>query len=558
MRTSTLDLENPRAPKPPLKSAGNSAFGQGLSAAAREKELQRIKGMKIAQSAVQGIGMSTKEIRGSWMSTPNYALPVSLLFTRATNQRIMLGTEPDHVLSTSLLYNSLVHDSRFMQVPTSQAAPGDIVIQSGLSPDGYAGIVVDHGRIISESSKGVQNNSSLLEIGHRIPPMFLFRYIGVQKYPGYTLALLANAGFDPDEPRIPAGQSGGGQWTSGGGGNEVQNGKEQMEMAPSLTVSSGRNSLLSDEFGRQVTGQNVDRSSAEDNGQPGTGQVTGSGTGTKDQLGKALQELDDGYAKEVQDIENMSGITDKEKNAGLQSLEQKYQKTRTDLQNRIAKIEQLAEDMAFAYGGKASDYYKVLDDTDPKVQELMGDLDHLESYGFKDAFLLELRNAQGQKPLAPSDPHVLRSALGAGIGVIGEGEGAPESSAVEEAADGAKKAFQMLKNALDGAKRAAKTAEELAAENPGKSVQNEKMLRDADGKIVVDPVTGEGRRVDHVVIDQEAGTAKAYETTGDNVDKRLQQQKEERIRDAGGTYVRDKKTGKLIPIEGVSEVRRQK
>ncbi len=42
--------------------------------------------MKIAQSAVQGIGMSTKEIRGSWMNTQNYAFAVSLLFTRATKR----------------------------------------------------------------------------------------------------------------------------------------------------------------------------------------------------------------------------------------------------------------------------------------------------------------------------------------------------------------------------------------------------------------------------------------------------------------------------------------
>jgi hypothetical protein len=45
--------------------------------------------------------------------------------------------------------------------------------------------------------------------------MPLFRYIGVQKNPGYTLAALANAGFNPDEPRLPAGQPCGGQWTSG-------------------------------------------------------------------------------------------------------------------------------------------------------------------------------------------------------------------------------------------------------------------------------------------------------------------------------------------------------
>jgi len=57
------------------------------------------------------------------MNDPNYALAVSLLFTRATNQRIMLGTEPNHVLSTSLLYNSLLHDSRFMQVPMAMPRP---------------------------------------------------------------------------------------------------------------------------------------------------------------------------------------------------------------------------------------------------------------------------------------------------------------------------------------------------------------------------------------------------------------------------------------------------
>jgi hypothetical protein len=214
MNNSTLNLENPRAPKP-LRPGSHPGSAQGASAAAREEELQRVEGMKIAQSAVQGIGMSTKEIRGTGLNNPNYALAVSVLFTRATNQRIMLGTEPSHVLSTSLLYNSLLLDSRFMQVPVSRAAPGDIVVQSGSLPDGDAGIVVDHGRIVSDSGNGVRNNSSLVELQRRLPPTLLFRYIGVQKYPGYTLAILANSGFNPDEPRLPAGQPGGGQWTDG-------------------------------------------------------------------------------------------------------------------------------------------------------------------------------------------------------------------------------------------------------------------------------------------------------------------------------------------------------
>ena len=64
----------------------------------------------------------------------------------------MLGTEPGDVLSTSLLYNSLLHDSRFMQVGMMRAAPGDIVVHSGSLPDGYAGIVVEHERIVSDGS----------------------------------------------------------------------------------------------------------------------------------------------------------------------------------------------------------------------------------------------------------------------------------------------------------------------------------------------------------------------------------------------------------------------
>jgi len=105
----------------------------------------------------------------------------------------------------------------------SEAAPGDIIIASHKNQaDGYAGIVVDHGRIVSNSSRGVQNNSSLVEIQRNRQEMAIFRYIGVQKY---RSRLLANAGYNDDEPRLPAGQPGGGQWTAG--------------MAPSTTVLSG-------------------------------------------------------------------------------------------------------------------------------------------------------------------------------------------------------------------------------------------------------------------------------------------------------------------------------
>jgi len=79
----------------------------------------------------------------------------------------------------------------------SEAAPGDIIIGSGWQQgaDGYAGIVVDHGRIVSNGSDGVQNNSSLAEIQRSHPEMVLFRYVGFSnyfpfiKFPGVDIAL---------------------------------------------------------------------------------------------------------------------------------------------------------------------------------------------------------------------------------------------------------------------------------------------------------------------------------------------------------------------------------
>ncbi len=115
----------------------------------------------------------------------------------------------------------------------NEAAPGDIVIGSGWQhgADGYAGIVVDHGRIVSDSSQGVQDNSSLSEIQRSYPGMIAVRYVGFWNY--YRSKPLANAGFNADEPRLPAGQPGGGQWTSGGAGG--------VQMVPSTTALSRGN-----------------------------------------------------------------------------------------------------------------------------------------------------------------------------------------------------------------------------------------------------------------------------------------------------------------------------
>ena len=167
-----------------------------------------------------------------------------------------------------------------MQVPMSRATPGDIMLQSGSLPDGYAGIVVDHGRIVSDSSNGAQNNSSLVELQRRLPPTLLFRYIGVQRFPGYTLTILANAGFNPDEPRLPTGQPGGGQWTTGGA--------RGAQMAPSTVALSGRNTWIGSGAGTN-TGQ------PDDNNKPKTAkQMSPQGETSDSLLAKVLQALKDG------------------------------------------------------------------------------------------------------------------------------------------------------------------------------------------------------------------------------------------------------------------------
>ena len=56
---------------------------------------------------------------------------------------------------------------------------------------------------------------------------------------------VANEGYDPDEPRIPAGQPGGSQWTRAGAGEAVQgvSGRRQLpaaKPAPAPTPGAGR------------------------------------------------------------------------------------------------------------------------------------------------------------------------------------------------------------------------------------------------------------------------------------------------------------------------------
>ena len=65
---------------------------------------------------------------------------------------------------------------------------------------------------------------------------------------------------------------------------------------------------------------------------------------------------------------------------------------------------------------------------------------------------------------------------------------------------------------------------------------------------MIDDLTGERRRVDHVVIENERVTD-AVETTSLTAPKEAQKAKEDRILEQGGNFVKDKETGCIIPLE---------
>jgi len=113
-----------------------------------------------------------------------------------------------------------------------------------------------------------------------------------------------------------------------------------------------------------------------------------------------------------------------------------------------------------------------------------------------------------------------------------------------------KKGGTAQQNKKDGTRREQEAKKDLQAAHPEGSVQSEQYLRDKDGKIARDPVTGEARRIDNVVI-QDGKAVRAQETTSMTADKRAQTQKEERIRESGGTMVRDRETRDLVDFKDV-------
>ena len=88
-------------------------------------------------------------------------------------------------------------------------------------------------------------------------------------------------------------------------------------------------------------------------------------------------------------------------------------------------------------------------------------------------------------------------------------------------------------------------------ESQGYSIVSEAYLRDQDGNIVKDSVSGNARRIDFVVI-KNGEVVDSIEVTSTTADKTAQTAKENRIREAGGTYIKSS-DGTLVRIpENVS------
>jgi len=119
---------------------------------------------------------------------------------------------------------------------------------------------------------------------------------------------------------------------------------------------------------------------------------------------------------------------------------------------------------------------------------------------------------------------------------------------------------QLEKNREDGLNREEKALNELKDEFPESDdfkIQREQYLRDENGNISKDSITGESRRIDIIII-KDGKVLKSYEVTSETAPKEIQTEKENRIRNENGNYIKDYDTGDLITFsENVqTEIRR--
>jgi len=104
----------------------------------------------------------------------------------------------------------------------------------------------------------------------------------------------------------------------------------------------------------------------------------------------------------------------------------------------------------------------------------------------------------------------------------------------------------------------------LVGRYPSARIQSETFLRNRDGSLARDPVTGKARRIDFVLF-FDGGAVKRFEITSQRSDKRAQFAQERRIityrrngqRRTDRLYVLNRATSRLVPIgEGTTEILR--
>lgn len=110
---------------------------------------------------------------------------------------------------------------------------------------------------------------------------------------------------------------------------------------------------------------------------------------------------------------------------------------------------------------------------------------------------------------------------------------------------------QIAQNRADGCRRENEVSNSLANEFPesaGYKVLSERYLLDRNGGFARDPETGKCRRIDFIVVDGDGRACRSLEVTSLAAPKDAQSDKEDRIRGAGGTFIRDPESQLLIDI----------
>lgn len=93
------------------------------------------------------------------------------------------------VISTSILYKSLLADKRFVLVSAKDAQPGDIILSPtgsghGSIPNGHVGVLSDSGRIISNNSaNGIWDEHLTLQA-------WFDRFVNLGGYPVYYFRVI--------------------------------------------------------------------------------------------------------------------------------------------------------------------------------------------------------------------------------------------------------------------------------------------------------------------------------------------------------------------------------